>query len=342
MVNSIIEEIKKGMSGDNKTDAAYLQQQAMKYRNHENAGEILRIISEMALDLLPDKHKEKLQQMMFINGLRLDQAYNRANELLNEKKLDEAIEIMVKMEERIYTFFSPTDEKDKLSFRNRFDEYLYKELFKPEKAFERTPFDFCTYMCFYGYLMIEKKDGKEAERILKKSIDLNPVNTAPRFELAECYKMLREPAKLFSCIKETLPVCSTPVDIARCYCNLGYYCIEIKDYDSAVAFYYQSLLYAPNDRITGELHHIAAITKKQITPPTKEDISKAFKKYKISEGPSQTVINMAYSLGEYCVEHDARPDESVFYYNIAYNLTRDESIMEKIKVLVAKIKNKEE
>ncbi len=71
------------------------------------------------------------------------------------------------------------------------------------------------------------------------------------------------------------------------------------------------------------------LTKKPITPPSKEDILKAFEKYNLHHGPSQVVINMAYSLGEYCVEHNARPEESIYYYSIAYNLTRNEDIKQK-------------
>ncbi len=83
------------------------------------------------------------------------------------------------------------------------------------------------------------------------------------------------------------------------------------------------------------------ITKKPITPPSKEDILKAFEKYELVNGPSQIVINMAYSLGEYCVEHNSRPEEALFYYSIAYNLTRNEDIKKKMDELSSKIqKNK--
>lgn len=49
MVNDIIEEIKKGLTGNASHDANYLHDQAMKYRNHENSEEILRILSDMTL-----------------------------------------------------------------------------------------------------------------------------------------------------------------------------------------------------------------------------------------------------------------------------------------------------
>ncbi len=338
MVNNIIEEIKNNLTGEVMADATYLNQQAIKYRHHENAEEILKALSELSFEILPEDKKQYLKDTMFIGDKRVDQVFNQANELFKERKLEEAVELMKKIEEKADKFLENPDNQNQYSFRNRFDEYLFRELFKPEKEFGRTPFDFCMYLTAYGYILVEMGRGREAIPILEKAIKFNPVNTGSRFELIETYKMLHEPAKQLYTIRETLPMASTPEEIARCLCDLGYYCVEIKDYDSAVAFYYTSMLYAPNDRVTGELQHIAMLKGKQIDPPEKQDIDSAYSKYKIKDVPNPVVINMAYSLGEYCVEHNAHPQESLYYYSIAYNLTRDEKIKEKLDRLVEEAK----
>ncbi len=338
MVYDIIEEIKKNLTGDIVKDMEYLQSQAEKYQDHESAEEILHAISSMTFDLIPEDKKQYLRDTMFIGEKRIDQVFNEANNLFKEGKLEESAALMKKIEDKVDEFYSNPQNKAMFAFRNRFDEYIYREMFKPEGTFARTPYDICTYLTAYGYILVEMNKGKEAVPVLEKAIRSNPVNVGPRFELAETYKMLHEPANLLYAIKETLPITSSPEEIARCYCNLGYYCIEIKDYDSAVAFYYTSMLYFPNDHITGEIQHIAMLKGKQIDPPTKSDIEKAFSKYGIKEGPNPVVVNMAYSLGEYCVEHNAHPQESLFYYSIAYNLTRDEKIKEKLDKLVEQAK----
>ena len=338
MVNDIIEEIKKGLTGNLVEDAAYLELEAIKHRNDEDAEEILKAISDISFDMLPEDQKKYLKETLFIGEQRLDQVFHQANELFKQRKMQESADLMKKIEEKADFFMERPENKNSFSFRNRFDEYLYRELYKPKEEFRTTPYDFCNYLTAYGYILVEMNKGKEAEPVLEKAIGFNPINIGPRFELAETYKMLKEPAKLLYTIKDTLPITTSPEEIARCYCNLGYYCIEIKDYDSAVAFYYASLLYAPNENIKGEIDYIAAQTKKQVTPPTKKDIEKAFKKYKIAEGPNPVVYNMAYSLGEFCVEHDAHPQESLYYYSIAYNLTRDEKIKVKLDKLVEQAK----
>lgn len=334
MVNSIIEEIKKNLKGDLIADAAYINNEAMKYRHHENAEEILQALSNLTFEIMPEDKKQYIKDTMFIGDKRIDQVFNEANNLFKEKKLEESVKLMKKIEEKADKFNKNPENKNLYSFRNRFDEYLFRELFKPENKFGRTPFDFCMYLTAYGYILVEMNNGKDAVPVLKKAIEFNPVNIGPRFELAETYKMLHEPENLLNTVKETLPIASSPEEIARCYCDLGFYCIDIKDYDSAVAFYYTSLLYAPNDNVTGEIQHIAMLKGKQIDPPKRKDIEKAFSKYKIKEGPNLVIANMAYSLGEYCVEHNAHPQESLFYYSIAYNLTREEKIKEKLDKLV--------
>ncbi len=338
MVNDIIEEIKKNLTGDIVKDAEYLQQQAAKYQDHEEATEILHRISDMTFDLMPEEKKEYLKEIMFVGEKRLDQVFNDANELFKDGKLEESAEMMKSIEEKVDLYYRNLEHKNNYSFRNRFDEYLFREIHKPKDTFSRTPYDICTYLTAYGYILVEMNKGREAIPVLEKAIKANPVNVGPRFELCEVYKMLKEPANQLYTIKDTLPICSSPDELARCYCNLGYYCVEIKDYDSAVAFYYTSMLYYPNPRISGEIQHIAMLKGKQVDPPKKDDIEKAFAKYKLSEGANPVVVNMAYSLGEYCVEHNAHPQESLFYYSIAYNLTRDEKIKEKLDELVKQAK----
>jgi tetratricopeptide (TPR) repeat protein len=342
MVDNIIEEIKKGLNGDKFHDVKYLQHQAVVYKDHEQATEILRIISEMIFDLVPDDKKDVLKKSMFIKGMRLDEAFGRANTLVKEKRTEAAAELLGEIEKHADEYFSDTDEKLRLSLRNPLDEYIYMQIFKPEKAHERTPFDFSRYLSAYGYLLVELRRCDEAVPVLEKAIHYNPVNVEPRFELAEAYKVMLEPDKLFDCVVQTLKVARTPYEIARCYCNLGFYCIEIKDYDSAVCFYYESLLYAPNEAVTGELHHISSITKKKIAPPLREEVLAAFKKYDVPNGPNPDVYNVAYSLAQYCIDKNAGPEEILYYLRVTYDLTHNPEVKEQMDKYEAKVKELKE
>lgn len=336
MVKSIIEEIKKGLTGDPAKDIQYLQEQGVKYRTHAKADEILKELSELSFSLLPEENRQKIKEDLFIGEKRVDQVFAEANERVKAKDLDGAIEILAKIEAHADKSF-PIEKNCFFSFRNRLEEYLYSHLYKPENKYGRTPFDFCQFLSAYGYLLVEKHKPQDAVAKLEKAIRYNPINVEPRFELAEAYKLLHEPDMLLECIKETTKIATTPYHISRCYANLGYYCIEIKDYDSAVAFYYESLIYAKNPAVQGELQHIRSITGKQIVAPTRDEVLAAFEKYDIKNGPNQDIINIAFSLGNYCIEHNAPPQESLFYMQVAYDLSKSEKVLEIIDRLKAQI-----
>ena len=132
MVYDIIEEIKKNLTGDIAKDMTYLQEQAEKYQNHESAEEILHAISSITFDMMPEDKKQYLKETMFIGEKRLDQVFNEANNLFKERKLEESAALMKKIADKVDDFYKNPQNKNMYSFRNRFDEYLFREMFKPE------------------------------------------------------------------------------------------------------------------------------------------------------------------------------------------------------------------
>jgi tetratricopeptide (TPR) repeat protein len=162
----------------------------------------------------------------------------------------------------------------------------------------------------------------EAVPVLEAAIRFNPVNPDPRFELAEAYKVMGQDEKLLTVIKETLPICATPYAISRCYANLGYYCVEVKDYENAVRFYFESLIYADHPAVPAELKHVAMLMGKKITPPTREEVLSAFAAYEIPNGPSQEVVGTATALANQAVEKHEW-EEATFYLRVLSDLTHD-------------------
>ena len=137
--------------------------------------------------------------------------------------------------------------------------------------------------------------------------------------------------------KETLSIATTPVTLSRCYCNLGFYCIEKKDYDSAVCFYYESLIYADHPGVQAELHHIHTITQKKIVPPTREEVNKAFEKYGMQPGASKEVVGVAAALAKEAIEKKDLSG-SQFYLLVVYSLTNDPEVKELLEKVSPKKK----
>ena len=264
--DEIMKKIREGLTGEYSVDMVYLESQADKYRSAKNAKEIGSAIADLAYEILPDDKREVLNKMMYIDGKRLDVVFAEANKLIQEKKIEESFKLTEALYTKIRMNYRETESEVYLSFRNTLEHQLYLYFYRPSKKLVRPVFDLSQMILLHGYNLLELNRAEEAARVINDAIRYNPMNTDAYFELAECYKSLRDHDQLLSVIKETLEVAVTPVQISRCYCNLGFYCVEVKDYDRAVCFYYESLIYAEHPFVPGELHHIYTITKKKITP----------------------------------------------------------------------------
>ena len=111
----------------------------------------------------------------------------------------------------------------------------------------------------------------------------------------------------------------------------------IKDYDSAVCFYYESLIYADHPGVQAELHHIHTITQKKIVPPTREEINKAFEKYGIQPGANKEVVGVAAALAKEAIEKKDLSG-SQFYLLVVYSLTNDPEVKELLEKVSPKKK----
>ena len=302
-INEIMEKIREGLTGEYSVDMVYLESQADKYRSAKNAKEIESAIADLAYEILPDDKREVLNKMMYIDGKRLDVVFAEANKLIQEKKIDESFKLTEALYTKIRMNYRETESEVYLSFRNTLEHQLYLYFYRPSKKLVRPVFDLSQMVLLHGYNLLELGRAEEAARVINDAIRYNPMNTDAYFELAECYKSLRDHDQLLSVIKETLEVAVTPVQLSRCYCNLGFYCVEVKDYDRAVCFYYERMIYADHPMVPAELHHIHTITKKKIVPPTRDEVNEAFAHYGMKCGANEDVVGVITALAKEAVEN---------------------------------------
>ncbi|MBO5227019.1 MAG: tetratricopeptide repeat protein [Ruminococcus sp.] len=335
-VKEIMQEIRDGLSGEYGVDMAYLEGQVTKYKNHENAADIESQIAELAYEILPDEKKEQVARMMYLDGKRLDAVMNEAIQLINEGKHEEAFKLTEGLYTKIRISYRETEEKMYLSLRNPLEHQLYLYFYQPSKRLERPPFDLSRMVMLHGFSLLEAGRAEEAVSVLEDAIRFNPLNTDAYFEMAECFKYMKQNDDLLGCTKETLSIATSPEEISRCYCNLGFYCVEIEDYDSAVCFYYEAMVYADNPIVTAELHHIHNITKKKLSPPTRKLVNAAFEKYGIKPGANEEVVSVVAALAKGSYEENDILRAKI-YFRILYSLTNDPDVKKTIDQL-AKIK----
>lgn len=324
------------LTGDLQTDIAALQARMQKYAHEPNSEELLSAINDLAFSLLPKEQQDQFLETTCINGKRLDAVFADARKMVDDKRYQEAAltlhSIMAKSEQ----YFGEGSKIKYYSFRNPFEYHLFRQLYGTEQEFDRAPFDFCMFLTLYGYVLVELHRLEEAIDTLEKAIAFNPVNCDTRFELCEAFKLTMEPEKLLASIRDLVPIANSTYAISRVYANLGYYCIEIKDYDAAACFYYESLLYADHPGVQGELVHLRSLTGKRISPPTREEVLATFEKYDIPNGPSRELVALSVTLADQAIKLQ-KTELGAYFYTIAYDLTRDEDIKMRLESLKKRI-----
>ncbi len=321
--NEILAGVRAALTGDTQKDMLYLQEQVEHYNANPDTQPVAKEILEIAYSLLTPEQDEYLHRTLYIGKRRLDEVYGEAARLMRDGQTAKALTITKQLYEHITREFKETPEMRFFSFRNLFESNLYHILYHPTKKLMKAPFDFSMFIGAYAFNLVEVRRLEEAIPVLQEAIRFNPVSPDVRFELAEVYKLMGDDDKLLETICDTLPICPTPYAIARCYENLGYWCVNRKDYTSAVAFYYESLLFADTPQIAGELKHIEHLTNKPVIPPNRDMINAAFAKYEIYHGPGREVLHTARELAKQAQEGE-RWEEAVYYLSIVTGLIRDE------------------
>ncbi|MBR3629821.1 MAG: tetratricopeptide repeat protein [Oscillospiraceae bacterium] len=263
-MNALIEEIKSRMNGDRMHDVTLLEEEISRLEKQEGTEAVTEELLQMAVGTMSQEEQEYLRNTLFLDGKRLNQVYHEMKALMQQGKTAEALQLSRALYEHILMKFRESDQERFFSFRNPFESNLYHIMYHPTKTLLRAPFDFSLYISGHAYNLVEAGRAPEAIPVLKEAIRYNPVNTEPRFELAEVYKLTGDNDKLFETVMDTLPLCTSAYDISRCYANIGFWCANLRDFESAYRFYYESLNFYEHPAIPGELKHMEALSGKPL------------------------------------------------------------------------------
>lgn len=322
--NDIIAELKAKLGDSREENEKILREAAERFAKDGNA-EGFRAAEQLMLENLPEARRKEIERLTTIDGERLDDIYDRINKLMREHDLLAAKPLAEKLYKKITVEYAETDTEKFVSLRNPFEDELCQHLFKSEKTLKRAPFDFSTYLTTYAFILLETGGTIDSLPVLEKAIAFNPVDVAPRFEMAEIYKITKNFKKLTEVTRETLKICSSPVAIARCYANMGYGLTDLGEFEDAAAFYVASVRFAPNPAIPLEMQHLADLKGSPLVRPTIEQTTEVMEKYDIAFGADPTVIELASNLAEFNLRHNNIPD-AVRAMKIVYNLTLNEDL----------------
>ena len=325
---AIMKEITGGLTGDPEADMKYLDEQGQKYKDHEYGKEILRACGRLMYELIPDDKKEELNKIFSKDEQGYDAAMDEVRFNIYKKNYDKALKLIEDMVSKYegMGMFKDDAVSEYHCFREPMEEILYCEFTKPEKDIRRATIDYAELYLTYGSLLVELERLDDAADALFKAMRWNPTNASIAFEYAETFKMRGMIEEFKDITRNIFKYAYRPEDMARCYRNMSYYFVEIKDYDTAVCCLLFSMQYGKSEMVNSELYYISQMTGKMYKP-TEEELAKHFEEHEIPFGPEIEMLKIAYAYGQHFYEQGDM-QSAVYFLGIFVSFIQDEKAQE--------------
>ncbi len=336
MYEEIINEIKSNLGENKDLNKKYLSSQMDVYKNHPNNKEILKEISNMMWDCLNEFEKEEYKQIIENKTQLMDILNEVAYEIENGKS-KVALEKLDKFIDEYKSPFENDDDTEYHFFTNTLEELIFMRYIGSKNEIKYIPTNqpVLDLYYIYGFLLLEDKQFEKSEKYLKKAIKINPVSSRVILELSEIYKIHTYTYnKYYMFVSDALKYAYYPQDIARCYRQLGFYYIEENQMEIALALFIYSMEYELSPQAYSEINYIQS--KNSELKLNLDECINIIKNKNIQLGVNPFVLDTLYELAdEY--EKNRLYSQSLYYYEIIYDLTNDENILEKIKNITSKI-----
>lgn len=336
MYEEIINEIKSNLGENKDLNKKYLSSQMDVYKNHPNNKEILNEISSMMWDCLSEFEKEEYNQIIENKTQLMDILNEVAYEIENGKS-KVALEKLDKFINKYQSPFENDDDAEYHFFTNTLEELIFMRYIGSKNEIKYIPTNqpVLDLYYIYGFLLLEDKQFEKSEKYLKKAIKINPVSSRVILELSEIYKIHTYTYnKYYMFVSDALKYAYYPQDIARCYRQLGFYYIEENQMEIALALFIYSMEYELSPQAYSEINYIQS--KNSELKLNLDECINIIKNKNIQLGVNPFVLDTLYELAdEY--EKNRLYSQSIYYYEIIYDLTNDENILEKIKNITSKI-----
>ena len=335
MYDQIINDIKSHLGENKDLNRAYLSTQIENYKDHPYSEEILKELSRMLWDCLSEIEQEEYSRIIENENPIIDILTEISHDIesgeykLGLNKLDKFMES-----------FYPVFEEDRISeyhfFTNPLEEILFSEYIGAKKQIIYIPDNqpLLDLYYVYGFLLLEDNQFNKAEKYLKKALKINPVSSRIILELCEIYKMHTYTLNKYVILtSDALKYSYSPIDIGRCYRNLGYYYIEENQMETALALLIYSMEYDMSPLAYSEINYIQS--KNKNLDLTLDEAIDILKNKNIQIGPNPFILETLNSLGEE-YEKNLLFNQSLYFYKLLYGITKDETTLEKIDELTAK------
>ena len=229
-------------------------------------------------------------------------------------------------------------------FRNLLEELLFQITINNEiKRKYPLILDYSTLYSNYGNVLLHFNEYEDALKSFNLSYDFNPVNVKSIFGLCEIFKQNNDWNEYYNFTIQSFRYGYSVEDLAKSFRNLSFYYLnEYQDSNDEenlkLAIYLNklSLIYDDENQSFDEVNDDIL---NEYNSHSIEDIKEYLKSKGLPYGPSVEVITICKNLG-FQLDEDKKVVPSLFYFNIAYDLTHDPAIKDVIDDLNQKVERK--
>lgn len=268
------------------------------------------------------------------------------NILVSEEKFDEAIEFA---KENVN--LNKEYVEGEYVFKNLLEELLFQITINKEIK-KKIPLilDYSSLYSNYGNVLLHFNEYDNALKSFKLAYDYNPVNVKAIFGLCEIHKHNGDWNEYYDLTIRSFKYDYSTEDLAKSFENLSiYYLNEYQDSNDEenlkLAVYINKLSGYYNDN--DSKNNLNDILDENILDENSineydgpiEDIREYLKSKGLPYGPSIEVITICKNLG-FQLDEDKKVVPALFYFNIAYDLTKDPAIKDVIDDLNTKVERR--
>lgn len=219
-----------------------------------------------------------------------------------------------------------SDKGSKFSFNHILETYYYVYIKKDVSQLSYTQVPIHAYYRMYGFILMHLDRLDEAMEAYDTGLVWNPVDLDMMFQLVELYKRkgMLEPCRKLT--METYDYCCCRRHMGRFYRNLGFYFVERKQLQLAVALYIYSNIYEPSEHADKELDFISKLSGQQIQNYTLPKLQEMIESAGIPLGPNPNTLGITSRVGQ--LELDNGNYENAYdCFAMVYDLTNEEDML---------------
>ena len=260
--------------------------------------------------------------------------------LVNEEKFDDAYQFA---KENIN--LNKEYAEGEYVFKNLLEELLFQITIKKEiKRKYPLILDYSTLYSNYGNVLLHFNEYEDALKSFRLSYNFNPVNVKAIFGLCEVYKEKNEWNEYYNLAIQSFRYSYSVEDLAKSFRNLSFYYLnEFKDSnnkeDIRLAIYLDKLAQTFDNNEYQSFDDVNEDILNEFKDYSIEDIKEYLKSKGLPYGPSIEVVTICKNLG-FQLDEDKKVVPALFYFNIAYDLTKDSAIKDVIDDLNSKVERK--